>query len=72
MSFGDSFCSRKGEIGGDGWMYPKGVNSMATSGLVCRNDLVGTGKAFKACVLAMVGWHFSRVLIGSLLIGGYG
>ena len=26
-------------------MHPKGANSMAMSGLVSRNDLVGTGKA---------------------------
>ena len=26
-------------------MHPKGVNSMATSGLVFRSDLVGTGRA---------------------------
>ena len=45
MSFGDRFCfSRKGRIGGGGWMHPKGANSMAVSGLVSRNDLVGTGR----------------------------
>ena len=27
-------------------MHPKGANSMAASGLGCRNDLVGTGRAF--------------------------
>ena len=26
-------------------MHPKGANSMAMSGLVFRNDLVGTGRA---------------------------
>ena len=26
-------------------MHPKGANSMAASGLNCRNDLVGTGRA---------------------------
>ena len=26
-------------------MHPKGANSMATSGLVLRSDLVGTGRA---------------------------
>jgi len=27
---GDRFCmSRKGRIGGDGWVHPKGANSMA-------------------------------------------
>ena len=34
-----------GIIGGGGWVHPKGANSMAASGLVSRNDLVGTGKA---------------------------
>ena len=34
MSFGDRFClSRKGGIGGGGWVHPKGANSMAASGL---------------------------------------
>jgi len=46
MSFGDRFYfSRKGRIGGGGWVHPKGANSMATSGLISRNDLVGTGRA---------------------------
>ena len=44
--FGDRFFfSRKGGIGGGGWVHPKGTNSVATSGLVSRNDLVGTGRA---------------------------
>jgi len=39
MSFGDRFYfSRKGRIGG-------GANNMATPGLICTNDLVGTGRA---------------------------
>jgi len=43
MFFGDRFCfSRKGGIGGGGWVDPKGANSMAASGLVSKNDLVGT------------------------------
>jgi len=43
MSFGDGFCSsRKGGIGGGGWVHQKGANSMATSGLISRNDLVGS------------------------------
>ena len=37
--------SRKGGTGGGGWVHPKGANSMATSGLVFRSDLVGTGRA---------------------------
>jgi len=46
MSLGLRFCvSRKGGTGGGGWVHPKGVNSMAASGLVFRSDLVGTGKA---------------------------
>jgi len=43
MSFGDRFCmSRKGRTGGSGWVYPKGANSMAVSGL-------GLGKVFHWC-----------------------
>jgi len=43
MSFGDRFCfSRKGGIGEGGWVYPKGANSMAASGFVSRNNLVGS------------------------------
>ena len=46
MSLGLRFCvSRKGGTGGGGWVHPKGANSMATSGLVLRSDLVGTGSA---------------------------
>jgi len=45
MSFGDRFnFSRKGGIGRGGWVHPKGANSMAASGLVSRNNLVGTGR----------------------------
>jgi len=45
-SFGDRFClSRKGGIGGGGWVHPKGANSMAASGLISRNDLGGTERA---------------------------
>ena len=46
MPFGDRFCfSRKGGIGGSGWVHPKGANSMATSGLIFKSDLIGTGRA---------------------------
>ena len=46
MSLGLRFCvSRKGGTGGGGWVHPKGENSMATSGLIFRSDLVGTGRA---------------------------
>ena len=46
MSFGDRFCfSRKHGTGGGGWVHPKGANSMDVSGLVSRNDLVGSGRA---------------------------
>jgi len=46
MSLGLRFCvSRKGGTGGGGWVYPKGANSMAASGLVLRSDFVGTGRA---------------------------
>jgi len=50
MSFGDWFCfsrtslQKDSGIGGGGWVYPKGANSMAASGLISRNDLVGTGR----------------------------
>ena len=43
MSFGDKFCfNRKGGIGRGGWVHLKGANSMATSGLGCRNNFIGT------------------------------
>ena len=46
MSLGLRFCvSRKGGTGGGGWAHQKGANSMAVSGLISRNDLVGTGRA---------------------------
>jgi len=46
MSSGLRFCaSGKGGTGGGGWVHPKGANSIATSGLVFRSDLVGTGRA---------------------------
>jgi len=46
MSFGDRFCfSRKGGTGGGEWVQLKGTNSMAASGLISRNNLVGTGRA---------------------------
>ena len=46
MSLGLRFCvSRKSGTGGDGWVHPKGANSMAASGFVFRSDLVGTGRA---------------------------
>jgi len=46
MSFGDRFFfSRKGWIGGGGWVHPKGENSIAVSGLVSKSNLVGTGRA---------------------------
>ena len=34
--------SRKGGIGGGGWVYQKCAKSTATSGLISRNDLVAT------------------------------
>ena len=36
--------NRKGGTRGGVWVHPKGVNSMAVSGLVFRSDLVGTGR----------------------------
>ena len=45
MSLGLRFCvSRKGRTGGGGWVHPKVANCMATSGLIFRSDLVGTGR----------------------------
>jgi len=58
MSLGLRFCvSRKGGTGGGGggWVYPKGANSMAASGLVFRSDLVGTGKAISGHFYPF--WH---------------
>jgi len=43
MTFRDSFCfSRKGRIGGVGWVHPKGADSMAVSGLRFENAFVGS------------------------------
>jgi len=43
MTSGDMFCfSRKGGIGGGGWVHPKGADSMAVSGLRFENPLVGS------------------------------
>ena len=36
---------QKGQDRGRWGVHPKGANSMAASGLVCRNNLVGTGRA---------------------------
>ena len=70
MSFGDRFCmSRKGGIGGGGWVHLKGANSMAASGLISRNNLVGTGRAISVLFgingdrnkrLTLLGLHFQR------------
>jgi len=46
MTFGDRFCfSRKGRIGGGGWVHLKGADSMAISGLGFGNALVSSGWA---------------------------
>jgi len=46
MFLGLRFCvSRKGGTGEGGWVHPKGANSMATSGLIFRSNLFGTGRA---------------------------
>jgi len=43
MTFRDRFCfSRKGGIGGGGWVHPKGADSMAVSVLRFENALVGS------------------------------
>jgi len=44
MSLGLRFSVSRG-TGGDGWVHPKGANSMAAFGLIFRSDLVGTGRA---------------------------
>jgi len=50
MSFGDRFCfSRKGGIGGGGWVHPKGANTMATPRLISRSNFVGAGRAISFC-----------------------
>ena len=46
MSLGFRFgVNRKGGTRGGGWVHPKGVNSMAASGLVFKSNLVDTGRA---------------------------
>ena len=53
--FGDRFCfSKKGGIGGGGWVHPKGADSMAVSGLCFGNTLVGSEWA-TAVLLCMNG-----------------
>ena len=48
---------------------PFGINGVRNK----RSHLVGPPfPAFKASSLATAGWHFSGVIIGSLLIGGCG
>ena len=57
-------------------MHPKGVNSMAVSGLCGIKVLVGPFPslfpAFMACFSATAGCHFSGDLTASSLIGGCG
>ena len=77
LVLGLRFCvSRKGGTGGGGWVNPKGVNSMATSGLVFRSDLVGTGRSISVLFAIngvrnkrshLVGLHFqsSRVFFSA-------
>jgi len=61
MSLGLRFCmSRKGGAGGGGWVQLKDANSMAVSGLVSRNDLVGTGRA----ISVLFGKQHGRVWAG--------
>ena len=45
MEICSASAERMGQGQRGGWVLPKGANSMATSGLNCRNDLVGTGRA---------------------------
>jgi len=50
MSFGNKFCfSRKGGIGGGGWVHMKDADSMAVSGLSFGNALVGSGRVGHCC-----------------------
>jgi len=65
MTFGDRFCfSKKGGIGGGGWVHPKGADSMAISGLSSRYTLVNwlwVGHAVLICAnspLTLHGAHF--------------
>jgi len=54
---GDRFrFSRKGGIGGGGWVHLKGADSMAISGLSFRNALVGSGwvTAVLLCVNGLI------------------
>jgi len=70
MTFGDRFCfSRKGEIGGGGWVHPKGTHSMAVSVLRFRNTLVGSvwvtavllcTNGLRNSPLALHGTHFQQ------------
>jgi len=46
--------SRKGGIGGGGWVHPKGIDSMAVSGLHFENALVGSECA--TAVLLRTNW----------------
>jgi len=44
MTFADRICfSRKSGIGGNGWVYLKGADSTAVSGLSLRNALLALG-----------------------------
>ena len=44
MCFEDRFCtSKKGGIGGDGWVSVRGAVHMAAALAGCRKALVGTG-----------------------------
>ena len=56
--------SRKGGTGGGGWVHPKGANSMVTSGLIFRSDLVGTGRAIS--ILFGINGHRNKL---SYLVG---
>ena len=63
MSLGLRFCvSRKGRTGGGGWVHQKGANSMATSGLVFRSDLVGTGTLLRTFYLSVTMSHLNGCL----------
>jgi len=49
MTFGDRFCfSRKGRIGGGGWVHQKGAD-MAVSGIHFGNASVGSEWAGHCC-----------------------
>jgi len=56
---------RKGRTGGGGWVHPKGVNSMAVSGLSFRKILVSNGWAI-SLLLFIIGLQYCRASFPAL------